>query len=142
MLSNQVTYFEIKKFTTGVFGIDVHAVQGDIGFRVLRHIDGDRSFAAVISEDIIADDNVHILYGHTGGGILLRFYGDGVGGCGFDVGLDNDRGIVLHCGVVAVGHGLTLCRGSHGDAARCKVIFCRENRHRQAAHQQQRRHSG
>ena len=127
--------------TAGSGHIDGHAVQGDIGFCTVCHIDGDRRLAAVILGRTggVADDNVHILYRHIGGGVPLRLDGDGVGG-GYG-GLGNHRCAVLHRSVGAVGHGLSAFRGIHGDAALGKVIFRRESRQRQAADKQQGHHA-
>ena len=134
----------ITSKTAGSAHIDFHAVQGDIGFGAVRHIDGDRRLASVILGVIngVADDNVHILNGHIGSGVLRCRDGDGVGGGGFVVGLDDDRGIVRHRVVGAVGNGLSAFRGIHGDAALGKVICIRKGGYRQAANKQQGHHAG
>ena len=122
------TCFDSIIFATGVFGIDVHAVQGHIGGSAVRHIDGDRRLSAVILGRAggVTDDNVHILYGHIGSGVLRRIDGDGVFGGGAAVALGDDGCAVRHRSIGAVGNGLPRFRGVHSDTAHAQVIFLRK----------------
>ena len=128
------------RFAAGSAHIDVHAVQGDIGGSVVRHIDGDRRLiAAVIGEGIITDDNVHFLQSDIGNGTSRCRNGDGVGGGRFTVGLGDDggRGLLFIRDAIFLGDILPAIVGCDGDTASGKVIFLRKGGKGQAADEQQ-----
>ena len=131
------------RFAAGSAHIDVHAVQGDIGGSVVRHIDGDRRLiAAVIGEGIITDDNVHFLQSDIGNGTSRCRNGDGVGGRSAAVRLGDDRGTVRNVNLCSLSYRLSAFRSVDGDITVLQIPGIRKGGNGQAAYQQQGQEGG